>query len=278
MTQPSNDRPSSLVPADRAIRLAARLKGKCLRSGGTGAALHEIAVLDSGALTALPRLSADLLHLQEHDPLPADPLRKLTVAATVAASPGRPGGRLWNLGRKRPAQARAPVLGLAEWQAWQEEVKQTGEHLARQWGQLTTLQLKQEQLLADLQTDALILTQAGQALLADPELPELWRNELAQATAERALDVQNALGVAGQLGGAVRLLLGNHTLMQGRLLTATQLLLYAAQTGVGLQQALDAQVGLSTLPEVRSVLLPDGRSPASPLAAAPDHPTQKDQE
>ncbi|MGY2895349.1 hypothetical protein [Deinococcus sp. UYEF24] len=274
MTQPSNDTTSALAPADRAVRLAARLKGKCLRSGGTGAGLHEIAVLDSGALAALPRLSADLLHLQEHDPLPADPLRQLTVAQ----APGRTGGRLWNLGKKKTAPAHAPVLSSAQWQSWQEEVKQTGERLARQWGQLGTLQVRQELLLTDLRADALILTRTGELLLADPDLPQLWRDELAQAMKERALDVQNALGVAGQLGSAMRLLLGNHTLMQGRLLAATQLLLYAAQTGMGLQQALDAQVGLNALPEFHLapiMTLPTSASPTVPEAA---RPLRKDQE
>ncbi|WP_407572332.1 hypothetical protein [Deinococcus altitudinis] len=272
MNQPSHDTISELAPDHRAVRLAARLKDKCLRSGGTGAALHETAMLDSGALTALPRLSADLHHLQEHDPLPADPLRPFTAGQT----PGGTGGRRWSLGRKKQATAPAPVLSGAQWQAWQEEVKQTGERLAHQWRQLSTLQVRQEQLLADLQTDARILTRAAELLLADSDLPPLWREELAQAMKERALDVQNALGVARQLGGAVRLLLGNHTLMQGRLLTATQLLLYAAQTGTGLQQALNAQLGLNTLPEMR--LAPVDTSTAAPNASSADRIPRKDQE
>jgi hypothetical protein len=253
MTQPPDASPSTLTPDMRAGRLVARLKGKCLRSGSVGTSLHEVAVLDSGALTALPLLSADVLHFQEREPLPADPLRQLS---TGNLSGSRPGGRLWNLGKKRGAAARPPVLSSEEWQAWQHEIRQTGDRLAQQWGRLNTLQARQERLLAELRTDALILTQAGQALLSDPELPGLWRGELAQALRERGQDVQNALGVAGQLGGAVRLLLENHTLMQGRLLAATQLLLYAAQTGVSLQQALNAQVSLGALPEVRPGSLP----------------------
>ena len=273
MTQSSGGTAFTLTPAVRAGRLAERLKGKCLRSGGAGAALHEIGVLDSGALTALPRLSADLLRFQEQEPLPADPLRLLTA---VSPPGGRPGGRIWNLGKKSRPEVRTPVLSGAQWQSWQAEIQQTGQRLARQWEQLTTFQARQEQLLVDLQTDALILTQAGQTLLTDPELPELWRNELAQAMRERALDVGAALEVAGQLGSAVRLLLSNHALMQGRLLAATQLLLYAAQTGLTLQQALDAQVGLEALPEFQLALPP--APPAFSAASAPGRQSQKDQE
>ena len=256
--------PTAGPTADRALRLAARLKGRCLRSGGTGPALHETSVLDSGSLAALPRLSADLLHLQEHSVLPADPLRQLLDPQAGRTAGGR---WIWTLGRRKPAQARVPVLSGAQWQSWQTEVTQTSERLAQQWGQLSTLQARQELLSEDLQTDALILTRAAETLLADPELPGLWRDELAQALRERALEIRTALEVAGQLGGALRLMQGNHALLQERLLAASRLLLYAAQTGLSLQQALEAQVSLGALPDF----------PAT-RPSREDQPFQNDQE
>ncbi|WP_407541891.1 hypothetical protein Q0M94_20655 (plasmid) [Deinococcus radiomollis] len=254
MNPASDTAPSADPTADRALRLAVRLKGRCLRSGGTGPALHETSVLDSGSLAALPRLSADLLHLQEHSALPADPLRQLLNPPAGRTAGGRWTLSSWSLGswspgKRKPAQARVPVLSGAQWQSWQTEVTQTGERLAQQWERLGTLQARQELLSEDLQTDALILTRAAETLLADPELPGLWRGELAQALRERALEIRTALEVAGQLGGALRLMQSNHALLQERLLAASRLLLYAAQTGLSLQQALEAQVGLGALPD-----------------------------
>ncbi|WP_424952633.1 hypothetical protein [Deinococcus sp.] len=252
MTQPPVPLPAPtppvLTPSVRAGRLAERLSGRCLRAGEFKGALREVGVLDSGALAALPRLSGDLSSFQQRQAqeqaalaLPADPLGQLLPTAPV---PRRKLG--WP--RKGRQASGAPVLSTAEWQTWRRQVEQASARLARQWESLSELQARQARLVSDLRADALTLALASEALLTDEALPEAWRWELASSLKARVADVQTALSVATQLGEATGLLLGNHHLVQGRLAVAANLMLYAAQTGISLQQALDDRASLRALP------------------------------
>lgn len=239
MTQPAASALSApdpaLLPAARAGRLAARLRGKCLRTGSVESALQEIGFLDSGALAAMPRLSGDVLDFQERHgagPL-GDPLR-LVLPRRKARWPRR--------------RAELPVLSSEEWQRWQAEVEGAAPLLARQVTLLSVLQARQTRLVADLGADLLVLTLVSELLHGDDALSVLWRGDLTSALGARAAELGTALTVAGQLGAALSLLSGHQRLLSGRLEVATRLLLYAAQTGVSLQQALAEQEELIPLP------------------------------
>jgi len=223
----------SLLPAARAGRLAARLRGKCLRSGSVEAALQEIGFLDSGALVAMPRLSSDVLDFQRQHGQTGDPLR-LFVPRQKVGWPRR--------------RAQLPVLSRQQWQGWQAEVEGAAPLLARQSTLLSVLQARQTQLVADLRADLLVLSLASELLDGDAALSVLWRGDLTSALAARAAELGTALTVAGQLGEALSLLWGHQRLLAGRLDAASRLLLYAAQTGVSLQQALAEQEELTPLP------------------------------
>jgi len=224
---------SALLPGARAGRLAARLRGKCLRSGSVEAALQEIGCLDSGVLAAMPRLSGDVLDFQRRQGPVSDPLRLF-----VAPQKGR-----WSRRHSQP-----PVLSRQQWQSWQAEVEQAAPLLARQATQLSVLQARQTQLVADLRADLLVLELASELLHGDAALSSLWRGDLTSALGARAAELGTALTVAEQLGTALSLLWGHQRLLAGRLDVATRLLLYAAQTGASLQQALAEHARVTPVP------------------------------
>ncbi|MFC4454064.1 hypothetical protein [Deinococcus sonorensis] len=237
-------------PPARAERLAARVSGRSQISLST--ALHEISILDSGTLTALPAVTQSLNELLTTDPLPPDPLRQL-----IAKQPAGWSRRLpWR------SASRAPQLNEAAWTAWQADVRHTSERLARHQRQLSELQARQAQLLHDLHDDAQTLTLTASMLSADEALTEPVRQALVRALQVRVAELQTAVVIVRQTQAATDQLAVHHAELQGRLTMAAQLIHAAAQTGMSLQQVMNdwATLNDSSVP------------PLSPLPDPGDQP------